>query len=96
MKYKQINKQNIWVEKLSKKSFENSPCLFLDRDGVLINWKDYTMKTKDLKLIMGCDKIIKECNKKKIPVILITNQGGIGLGLHTWDNFVKIQKNTIV
>ena len=51
MKYKQINKQNIWVEKLSKKNFENSPCLFLDRDGVLIDWKDYTMKTKDAKLI---------------------------------------------
>ena len=50
------------------------------------------MKVKDLKLIMGCDKIIKKCNKKKIPVVLITNQGGIGLGLHTWDNFVKIQK----
>ena len=65
MKYKQINKQNIWVEKLSKKNFEDSPCLFLDRDGVLIDWKDYTMKVKDLKLTIGCDKIIKKCNKKK-------------------------------
>ena len=64
MKYKQINKQNIWAEKLSKKIFENSPCLFLDRDGVLIDWKDYTMKPKDAKLINGSDKVIKECNKK--------------------------------
>ena len=92
MKYRQINKQNIWVEKLSKTNFKDSPCLFLDRDGVLINWKDYSMKTKDAKLINGCDKIIKECNKKKIPVILITNQGGIGLGIHTWNDFIKIQK----
>ena len=44
MKYKQINKQNIWVEKLSKRNFEDSPCLFLDRDGVLIDWKDYKIK----------------------------------------------------
>ena len=95
MKYKQINKQNIWAEKLSNKIFENSPCLFLDRDGVLIDWKDYTMETKDAKLINGSDKIIKECNKKKIPVILITNQGGIGLGLQTWNSFVKIQKKII-
>ena len=95
MKYKQINKQNIWAEKLSNKIFENSPCLFLDRDGVLIDWKDYTMETKDAKLINGSDKIIKECNKKKIPVILITNQGGIGLGLQTWDSFAKIQKKII-
>ena len=51
-------------EKLSKKNFEDSPCLFLDRDGVLIDWKDYTMKIKDLKLTIGCDKIIKKCNKK--------------------------------
>ena len=95
MKYKQINKQNIWAEKLSNKIFENSPCLFLDRDGVLIDWKDYTMEAKDAKLINGSDKIIKECNKKKIPVILITNQGGIGLGLQTWDSFAKIQKKII-
>ncbi len=95
MKYKQINKQNIWAEKLSNKNFEKSPCLFLDRDGVLIDWKDYTMKTKDAKIINGANKIIKECNKKKIPVILITNQGGIGLGLHTWDSFAKIQKKIV-
>ena len=75
MKYKQINKQNIWVEKLSKKSFINSPCLFLDRDGVLIDWKNYRMEIENAKLVSGCDKIIKNCNKKKIPVILITNQG---------------------
>ena len=92
MKYKQINKQNIWVEKLSKKSFINSPCLFLDRDGVLIDWRNYRMEIENAKLVSGCDKIIKNCNKKKIPVILITNQGGIGLGLHTWDDFKKIQK----
>ena len=95
MKYKQINKQNIWVEKLSKKNFKNSPCLFLDRDGVLINWKNYSMKSKDAKLINGCEKIIKVCNKKEIPVILITNQGGIGLGIHTWNDFVRIQKKII-
>ena len=95
MKYKQINKQNIWVEKFSKKNFENSPCLFLDRDGVLIDWKDYTMKIKDMKLVMGSEKIIKECNKKEIPVILITNQGGLGLGIHTWSYFIKIQKKII-
>ena len=92
MKYKQINKQNIWVEILSKKSFINSPCLFLDRDGVLVDWKNYRMEIENAKLVSGCDKIIKNCNKKKIPVILITNQGGIGLGLHTWDDFEKIQK----
>ena len=95
MKYKQINKQNIWAEKLSNKIFENSPCLFLDRDGVLIDWKDYTMKTEDAKLISGSDKIIKECNKKKVPIILITNQGRIGLGLQNWDSFAKIQKKII-
>tara|TARA_B100000029_G_scaffold316368_1_gene308781 strand:- start:23041 stop:23670 length:630 start_codon:yes stop_codon:yes gene_type:complete len=95
MKYKQINKQNIWAEKLTDKFFYNSPCLFLDRDGVLINWKDYTMKTKDAVLIPGSEKIIKECNKKKIPVILITNQGGIGLGIHVWTDFIRIQKKII-
>ena len=42
MKYKQINKQNMWVEKFTEKTFENSPCLFLDRDGVLIPYSTET------------------------------------------------------
>ena len=95
MKYKEINKQNIWVEKISKKNFENTPCLFLDRDGVLIDWKDYTMKSKDAILIKGCEKVIKVCNKKNIPVVLVTNQGGIGLGIHNWADFVRIQKKIV-
>ena len=75
MKYKQINKQNIWAEKLTKKIFsKNTPCLFLDRDGVLIDWKDSYMKLKDAKIIPGCEKIIKNCNKNEIPIILISNQ----------------------
>ena len=41
------------------------------------------------------NKVIKECNKKKVPVILITNQGGIGLGLQSWDSFAKIQTKII-
>ncbi len=95
MKYKQINKQNIWIEKFSNKKFFNTPCLFLDRDGVLIDWKDSLMKIKEAKVIKGCEKIIKDCNKKNIPVILITNQGGIGLGIHSWKDFSLIQKKIL-
>ena len=95
MKYKQINKQNIWVEKITKKKFVNSPCLFLDRDGVLIDWKNSFMNVKEAKIIHDCEKIIKECNKKNIPIILITNQGGIGLGLHSWKDFLLVQKKLL-
>ena len=40
-------------------------------------------------------KLLKNVTKKKIPVILITNQGGIGLGLQSWDSFAKIQTKII-
>ena len=95
MKYKQINKQNIWAEKITRKKFFNTPCLFLDRDGVLIDWKNSLMKISEAKIIKGCEKIIKECNNKDIPVILITNQGGIGIGLHAWKDFALIQKKLL-
>ena len=95
MKYKQINKQNIWAEKITRKKFFNTPCLFLDRDGVLIDWKNSLMKISEAKIIKGCEKIIKECNNKDIPVILITNQGGIGIGLHSWKDFALIQKKLL-
>ena len=95
MKYRQINKQNIWVEKLTNKKFFNTSSLFLDRDGVLIDWKDSFMNINEAKIIKGSEKIIKECNKKEIPVILVTNQGGIGLGLHSWKDFSSIQKKLL-
>ena len=56
--------------------------VFFDRDGVLIEDKEYVYKTKDLNWKTGAIKAIKYLNSKKILVIIITNQSGIGRGYY--------------
>ena len=56
--------------------------LFFDRDGVLIEDKGYVYKTKDLQWKTGAIRAIKYLNSKKILVIIITNQSGIGRGFY--------------
>jgi len=60
VKYKQINKQNIWAEKLTKKNFLNTPCLFLDRDGVINEQRiDHIKNIDEFKIFSGVGEAIK-------------------------------------
>ena len=50
---------------------------FFDRDNTLIKDSGYTYQKKNLKFLSGAKRAIKYLNKKKILVIVITNQSGI-------------------
>ena len=56
---------------------------FFDRDGVLIKDYGYVYKTIHLKWLKGSIKAIKYLNKKKIKVVVVTNQSGIGRGFYS-------------
>ncbi|MGC4069213.1 MAG: HAD family hydrolase [Polyangiaceae bacterium] len=58
------------------------PALFLDRDGVLNEEVNYLHDPKDLIMIPGVGEVIAECNRLGVPVIVITNQAGIGRGYY--------------
>ena len=58
-------------------------CFFFDRDGVLIKNYGYVHEIKKLKWLKGTIKAIKFLNKKKIKVIVITNQSGVARGFFT-------------
>ena len=53
---------------------------FFDRDGVLIKNYGYVYESSKVKWLKGSISAIKFLNKKKIKVIVITNQSGIGRG----------------
>lgn len=55
-------------------------CFFFDRDGVLIKNYGYFCDKSKIKWLKGVFKAVKELNKKKIRVIVITNQSGIARG----------------
>lgn len=55
-------------------------CFFFDRDGVIIKNYGYVCKIEKLKWLKGSIKAIQFLNKKKIKVIIITNQSGVARG----------------
>ncbi|MBM3611042.1 MAG: HAD-IIIA family hydrolase [Alphaproteobacteria bacterium] len=58
--------------------------VLLDRDGVInVDRKDYVKKPEEFIFEPGSIEAIKLLNQAHIPVIIITNQGGIGRGLYS-------------
>jgi D-glycero-D-manno-heptose 1,7-bisphosphate phosphatase len=71
--------------------FDGSPALFVDRDGVIVEETHYLGRADDVRLIPGAASAIAACNDACIPVVVVTNQSGIGRGYYDWDGFQAVQ-----
>ncbi len=58
----------------------NKQAVFLDRDGVIVEQDGYLNRAEDLRLIPGAAAAIARLNAAKVPVIVVTNQGGVAMG----------------
>jgi len=67
------------------------PGIFLDRDGCIIEIGDYLHRPEDVRLVDGAAAAIAEWNRRGVPVVIVTNQSGIGRGYYGWDEFVATQ-----
>jgi D-glycero-D-manno-heptose 1,7-bisphosphate phosphatase len=65
--------------------------LFLDRDGVIVTDTHYLCRVEDMRMIAGVAAAIARCNALQIPVVVVTNQAGIGRGYYGWDAFHAVQ-----
>ncbi len=66
------------------------PAVFLDRDGTLNEEVDYLHKPEDLVMIPGVCAAVARLNAAGIPVIVVTNQSGIGRGYYGWQDFAAV------
>lgn len=66
--------------------------VFLDRDGVLNPHipGGYLLSVQDAVLLPGVALAIRRLNNAGVPVVLISNQQGVGKGLMTWDDLMAI------
>jgi D-glycero-D-manno-heptose 1,7-bisphosphate phosphatase len=80
----------LWCE-IGSGDFANRPALFLDRDGVIVVDTNYLGRVEELRMIEGSAAAIARCNALEIPVVLVTNQSGIGRGYYGWDDFHAVQ-----
>jgi len=67
------------------------PALFLDRDGVIVEEVDYLHRPGDVRLIPGVAEVIVAANQAAVPVVVVTNQSGIGRGRYGWAEFAETQ-----
>lgn len=64
--------------------------VFLDRDGTIIEDAHYLASPGQVKLIDGAAAAIARVNAALVPVIVVTNQSGIGRGYFTIDDHGRI------
>lgn len=77
---------------------EARPCLFLDRDGVLLEDLGYVYKVEDLNIIPGAVSLINWAKKESWHVIVVSNQSGVARGFFTereLDEFTKEIQRTL-
>ncbi|MFX0030421.1 MAG: D-glycero-alpha-D-manno-heptose-1,7-bisphosphate 7-phosphatase [Candidatus Hermodarchaeota archaeon] len=72
----------------------SSKAILLDRDGTLIEDKDYAYKVEDLEILPGVIEGLKKLQKDYIFVI-VTNQSGIGRGYYTTEDFHNYNNHLI-
>lgn len=86
----------VWTQHfVPKANTQGRAALFLDRDGVLVEEAHYLSKVEDVQLTPDAAKVVKRANDLGVPVILVTNQAGIGYGYFGWDAFVSVQERIL-
>lgn len=66
------------------------PALFIDRDGTLNEEVDYLHRPEEAVLTPGAAWALAEVNRRGIPVIVVTNQAGIGKGRFGWSDYEAV------
>ncbi len=66
------------------------PAVFLDRDGTIVHDVHYLSRPDQLALIAGATSAMRRLSDAGLPLIVITNQSGIGRGLLTEADFTLI------
>ena len=71
---------------------DGAAAVFLDRDGVLNDQTAFVNKPEDFNLLPGAAAAVARLNRAGIPVVVITNQGGVALGYLTEDDLAAIHE----
>ncbi len=70
------------------------PAVFLDRDGTIIHDAHYLADPAGVRLLPGVAAAIARLNAAGIPVVVVTNQSGIGRGYFSEADFRAVQART--
>jgi D-glycero-D-manno-heptose 1,7-bisphosphate phosphatase len=67
------------------------PAVFLDRDGTINADAHYVRRAEDVVLLPGAAAAIARLNTAGLPVIVVSNQSGIGRGMFTMKDYERVR-----
>jgi D-glycero-D-manno-heptose 1,7-bisphosphate phosphatase len=65
--------------------------VFLDRDGTLINERDYLADPDGVEIVSGAIEALRAFSAAGYALVIVTNQSGIARGLYTEEQFRAVQ-----
>ena len=81
----------VWIRSSIPPRKQSSPALFLDRDGVIVEETRYLSRVEDVALVPGAAETVAMANQLGVPVVVVTNQAGIGRGYYNWEAFAEVE-----
>jgi len=66
--------------------------VFLDRDGVLIEEREYLSNPEEAFLLEGAAAAVRQLSALGLKVVVLTNQSGIGRGYLTVEKYLKVKE----
>ena len=67
-----------------------NPAVFLDRDGTLIEERNYLSRPEDVCLFPGAGLALKKLCEKGLKLFIVSNQSGVGRGYFTLADVDKV------
>src|SRR6059058_3108247 len=68
-----------------------SAAVFVDRDGTIIEDRDYCSDPNDVKIFPGAPEALRRLKSNGFKLIIITNQSGIGRGLFRVEQYRAVE-----
>ena len=65
--------------------------VFLDRDGTIIRDVEYIARPEDVHLMPSAAEAIRSLNDAGVPVIVVSNQSGLGRGYFTYEDYERVR-----
>ena len=80
---------------LERKPAKMSPAIFLDRDGTINEERGYVSEPDEFEFLPHALEGMKRFRDMGYRLVIITNQGGIGLGYYTKNDFYRVNKKML-
>jgi D-glycero-D-manno-heptose 1,7-bisphosphate phosphatase len=71
---------------------QRRPAVFLDRDGTLVEERDYLDDPADVELVPGAADAIRRLRVNGFLIVVITNQSGIARGLYREEDYQAVRE----